>query len=271
MKSAKYLLICLACMVAMTGFAVAEDDAASDAEALAKTIQNPLAAMVTLPFQMNYNKGIGPFDRTMTNLNMQPVVPFTGKKWNVIARTIIPINSMPTGETGSTFGLGDINMAVFFSPAKGGKVTWGIGPTFGIPSATNDEILGSGKWGLGPTAVIFYGTGKWTMGAVASNTWSVAGADDREDYNILAAQYFVNYNFGKGWALGTAPNISANWKADSGEKWTIPWGLQVSKLTHFGARPVSLLAGYYTNSDHPTGASDRQVRFQINFLFPAGR
>ena len=81
-------------------------------------------------------------------------------------------------------------------------------------------------------------------------------------------QYFVNYNFGKGWALGTAPIVTSDWEADSGQRWTVPWGLQISKLTLLGKRPVNLLAGYYKNSQHPDLGADSQVRLQINFLFP---
>ena len=266
MKTRKHAMtITLAAIMAVTGVA-----AAQDADELAAAAQNPLASMVTLPLQMNFNNGVGDYDRQLFNLNVQPVVPFTGEKWNVIARAIIPLNSVPVGETDSVFGLGDTTLTLFFSPAKVGKVAWGIGPIFGLPTASNPEVLGSEKWSIGPSAVIFYGVGKWTMGGVLSNIWSVAGNDDRSDINMLTAQYFLNYNIGNGWAVGTAPVITANWEAESGEQWTIPWGLQVSKITHFGAQPVNLLLGYYDNSEHPEGAADSQVRFQLNFLFPAG-
>jgi len=258
-------VLALGCWVALAGVTLAEDDASD----LAKTVQNPLASLVSLPFQANFNTDTGPFDRDAFNLNMQPVVPFTGEKWNVIARAIIPFNSVPQGATDSVFGLGDTNLSLFWSPNKSGNLTWGVGPIFGLPTASNQEVLGSQQWSLGVTGVIFYQTGNWTMGGVASNQWSVAGPDDRADVNLFAAQYFVNYNFGKGWALGTAPSLSANWEASSGEEWTIPWGLQVSKLTHFGSRPVSLLLGYYENSDHPVNGPEGQIRFQINFLFPS--
>jgi hypothetical protein len=257
------------CWLALCG-TVAAQEAQADADALAKAAQNPLATMVTLPLQANYNTGTGPYERTFFNLNVQPVVPIPGENWNVITRTIIPVNSLPQGEIDSTFGIGDSTMQLFFSPAKGGAVTWGVGPIIGLPTASNPEVLGSGKLGLGPTGVIFIMVGKWTMGAVASNTWSVAGSDDRDDYNRFLVQYFVNFNFGGGWALGTAPVVTADWKADPGNKWTIPWGLQVSKLTRIAARPVNLLLGYYTNSTHPEGAANAQVRVQINFMFPTG-
>jgi hypothetical protein len=239
-----------------------------ETEDLAKAVQNPLATLMTLPFQANFNNGQGPYERQALNLNIQPVVPFPGKEWNIISRTIIPVNSVPQGTTDSTFGLGDTNLSIFWSPAKAKKLIWGVGPALLLPTASNPEVLGTDKWSLGPTGVIFYTAGPWSMGAVASNVWSIAGNSDREDVSLLTAQYFVNFNFGKGWAVGTAPIITANWKADSDNRWTIPWGAQVSKVMKFGHRPVNLLLGFYDNTRRPDGAAHNQVRFQLNFLFP---
>ena len=236
--------------------------------ALAKKIQNPLANLVSLPLQFNFNDGVGELDRRLFNLNVQPVIPFSREKWNIISRTIIPVNSVPQGENDSVFGIGDTSLSLFWSPNKASKLTWGVGPAFSLPTASNPEVLGSGKFSLGPTGVLFYGTGSWTMGIVASNVWSVAGDSDRADVNFFLAQWFVNYNLGKGWAVGTAPIVTANWEAESGNQWTVPWGLQVSKVTRFGGQPVNLLLGYYTNSDHPDGGAESQVRFQVNFMFP---
>ena len=240
----------------------------SEEQALAKTVQNPLASLVSFPMQFNFNEGVGEYERRFFNLNVQPVIPYPGDKWNVITRTIVPVNSVPVCETDSVAGLGDTNLSVFLSPAGAGSVTWGVGPAIVLPTASNPELLGTGKLSIGPTGVLFVAAGKFTMGAVASNTWSVAGDSDRDDVNFFFAQWFLNYNIGKGWAVGTAPIITANWKAESGNQWTIPWGLQISKLTHFGSRPVNLLAGYYKNSEHPEGGPDYQVRVQINMLFP---
>jgi hypothetical protein len=261
------LALAIVCWFALCGTAAAQGTETAEA-ALAKQIQNPLANLITLPLQANFNNGVGPDDRTFFNLNVQPVIPFPGEKWNVISRTIIPVNSVPLGETDSVFGIGDTNLSLFWSPAEARQLTWGIGPAITLPTASNPEVLGSGKLSVGPTGVLFYKTGEWTMGFVASNTWSVAGDGDREDVNFFFAQYFANYNFGHGWALGTAPIVTVNWEADSDNTWTIPWGLQVSKLTRFGARPVNLLIGYYKNSEHPSGSADEQVRLQVNFLFP---
>ena len=253
--------------LALGGSSAAQDHAAEQ-EDLAKTVQNPLASLVSLPFQANYNNGVGEHDRLFFNLNIQPVVPFPGEKWNVITRTIIPVNSVPVGETDSVFGIGDTSFSVFLSPAKASSLTWGVGPAITIPSASNPEILGSDKLSLGPTGVVFYGVGKWTLGAVASQVWSVAGNSDRQDVSFFFAQWFLNFNFGGGWALGTAPILTGNWEADSDNRWVIPWGLQISKVSHVGSRPINVLIGYYRNSEHPEGGADSQVRFQINFLFP---
>ena len=257
------------CLLVLCGSAAAQDeDATAEQEALAKTVQNPLAALISLPFQANYNHGVGEHDRTFFNLNIQPVIPYPGEKWNIITRTIIPVNSVPMGEIDSVAGFGDTSFSLFFSPAKAGSLTWGVGPALTIPSASNPEVLGSGKLSLGPSGVLFLGVGKWTMGAVASNVWSVAGNSDRDDVNFFFAQWFLNFNIGNGWAVGTAPILTGNWETDPGNRWVIPWGLQVSKVTRFGSRPVNILLGYYKNSTHPEGGADSQVRFQVNLLYP---
>jgi len=279
-------VLAICCCLALYGSVAADEgEITSDVPAadtddegeLAKTIQNPLANLVSLPLQFNFNGGVDtgpiagvdlPGGRRFFNLNVQPVIPFPGEKWNVITRTIIPINSVPIDENESVFGLGDVNLSLFWSPAKASKLVWGVGPAIVLPTASNPEVLGSEKWSIGPTGVIFYGIGEWTLGVVASNVWSVAGNSDRQDVNFFFAQWFVNYNFGKGLALGTAPIITCNWEIDRGDQCTIPLGLQVSKVTHFGAQPVNLLLGYYENVQHPDGGAESQVRFQVNFMFP---
>jgi len=274
------LLLATCCCLLLCGPVVADDDEGiKDAESeLAKTIQNPLANLVSLPLQFNFNDGVdsgaiagGDLDggRRFFNLNVQPVVPFPGKKWNIISRTIIPVNSVPLGNgTDSVFGLGDVNLSLFWSPAKASRLTWGAGPSLVLPTASNPEVLGNEKWSLGPTGVIFYGTGNWTLGVVASNVWSVAGNDERTDVNFFFVQWFVNYNFGRGYALGTAPIITCDWMRDAGDQCTVPWGLQVSKVTRLGSQPVNVLLGYYVNSKHPDGGAESQARAQVNFMFP---
>ena len=268
MKNVAIVLVLATCCWLELGGSTAFADKNGQATELAKKIQNPIANLVSLPFQYNYNSGVGEYDRNALNLNVQPVIPFPGEKWNIITRTIIPVNSVPLGETGSAFGFGDINLSIFWSPAEVSSLTWGVGPVIYLPTASNPELLGLGKLSLGPTGVLFYKVGKFTMGGVASNVWSVAGDSDREDVNFFFAQWFVNYNLGSGWALGSAPIITCDWTEPSGEQWSVPWGLQLSKVTHLGRRPANLLAGYYVYSQPPTLGPERQGRFQGNLLFP---
>ena len=173
------------------------------AAALAKTVQNPIAALVSLPFQYNVNTNFGEFERVASTMNVQPVVPFKlGKGAHLVTRTILPITSVPTGETESEFGFGDIQWSGFYSPKAKGGLSFGIGAQTTLPTASNEKVLGAGKWSLGPSAVLFYGVGKWTMGFVASNIWSVAnaGGEERRDVNFFFAQWFLNYNLGNGLA-----------------------------------------------------------------------
>lgn len=268
MKKANLLVFLLIWGSIMGSSNVFAEESGPDATALAEAAQNPLATMVTLPLQANYNTGFGEYERTYFNLNVQPVIPYPGEKWNVIVRSILPINSVPVGEFDSISGLGDTQLSFYASPNGSGSVTWGLGASFGLPTASNPEVLGTGKWGVGPSGIIFVQTGKFTYGGLMGNTWSFAGDKDRDSYNHFLLQYFINYNFGGGWALGTVPIMTADWTAESGEQWTVPFGLQISKITRIGNQPVNLLVGYYHNSEHPTGAAQNQTRVQINFMFP---
>jgi len=241
---------------------------AEDQADLAKQVQNPLATLVSLPFQANFNEGVGEFDRRNTTINFQPVIPFPGEKWNFIARAIIPYISVPIGETLSETGFGDMTFTLFASPAKSSSVTWGVGPAFILPFASNPELLGTGKLSVGPSAVVFAGAGKFTFGGVVNQVWSIMGDSDRESVSRFFAQYFLNFNFGSGWAVGTAPIITCDWKADEGEECTIPWGAQISKVLNLGSRPANILIGYYAHSEYPEGGAENSIRFQVNLLFP---
>ncbi len=193
-------------------------------EELARAAQIPIADLISVPFQNNTNFGIGPHDRTQNILNIQPVIPFSWGDWNVITRTIAPVISQPdvNESDGSTFGLGDINTTWFLSPAKPGKLLWGLGPILSFPTATV-EALGSEKWGFGPSAVALATPGNWVVGGLVSNVWSVAGDSDRADVNKMTFQYFVNYNFSDGWYLTSAPIITADWEADSDDRCLVPF------------------------------------------------
>ncbi|KRR08828.1 hypothetical protein CQ12_26805 [Bradyrhizobium jicamae] len=241
----------------------------ADHEDLAKQSQNPIADLVSLPFQSNTNFNAGPFNRAQEVLNIQPVVPLRiNADWNMISRTIIPVISQPSPIFDSnTNGIGDITQSLFFSPAHPGALIWGAGPVFTIPSAT-DPILGTGRVLLGPTAVFLTTPGHWVIGVLLNNQWSVGGNPLRPPVNTFLAQPFVNYNLAGGWYLTSSPIITADWLAPSGQRWTVPIGGGFGRIFKIGDQPVSAsIAGYY-NVARPTGTPDWQLRTFFSLLFP---
>ena len=254
------------------GRALAADEEESATE-LAKKTQNPVADLISVPFQNNFNFNTGSKDATVYILNVQPVIPIKlSEDWNLITRTIVPIINQPSlfpepsKFSESAFGLGDINPTLFLSPGKPGKFIWGLGPTFTIPTAT-DSNLGNGEFTMGPAGVALVMHGPWVFGALANQQWSVTGWGD--SVSQLLIQPFVNYNLADGWYLTSSPIMTANWKADSGDKWTVPVGAGVGKLFRVGKLPINTsLAGYY-NAEKPNSfSSDWQLRFQVQFLLP---
>lgn len=238
---------------------------------LAKKAQNPIANMISVPFQNNTNFGIGEYNRSQNILNIQPVVPTTLGEWNLINRFIVPLISQPdySTESDSKFGLGDIVYQGFFTPASGGKVTWGIGPVMILPTATHAS-LGSGKWSVGPAAVVVAFAGKFVLGGVAYNAWSFAGKSDRADVSQGFVQYFVNYNLPKAWYITSAPSITANWKAPEGDKWIVPFGGGMGKIFAIGNQKLNGQVSAYWNAVKPEtmDGPDWTLRAQLVFMFP---
>jgi len=238
-------------------------------EDLAKQSQNPIADLVSVPFQSNTNFNTGPFNRTQEVLNIQPVVPLhINADWNMISRTIVPVISQPDPIlNSSTNGIGDITQSLFLSPVHSDPLIWGVGPVFTVPSAT-DPILGQGKVLLGPTVVLLTTPGHWVIGVLANNQWSVGGDPLRPHVNAFLAQPFINYNMAHGWFLTTSPIITANWRAAPGQQWTVPVGGGIGRVFRIGDQPVNLsIAGYY-NVERPTGTSTWQLRTSFALLFP---
>ena len=163
--------------------------------------------------------------------------------------------------------MGDVSLSLFLTPAKPGKLIYGGGLALGLPTAT-DQYLGAEKWTAGPSVVLLVQPKGWTVGTLIQNSWSYAGADDRGDVNFFYSQVFVTKNLQKGWYVNSAPIITANWEAPSGEQWTIPLGAGIGKLIRLGKLPINAQAGYYVNVEKPTGGPDSQLRVQATLLFP---
>jgi hypothetical protein len=240
---------------------------------LAKAVQNPVGALISVPIQNFTDFNIGPYARDKnTVLQFQPVIPSKlGENWMLISRFIAPIISQPdiTKPQLGTFGLGDINPTFYISPAKPGKLIWGAGPTFLLPTASDDD-LGTGKFSLGPSVVALVQPGHWTLGALASNLFSVAGPKGRPDVNTMSLQYFVNYNLKKGYFLTSQPIISANWNAPSGNVWLVPWGGGIARVFRVGMQPMNagVQAYWYATRPDNQPSPTWQLKFQVALLFP---
>ena len=278
------LLVCALLLVAAPSFAqdklpdpADKPAAASDnADALRKEAQNPVASLVSVPIQENWNFGIGPSSRIQNVLNFQPVIPVNlGQNWNLIVRWITPVIYQPIpvpqaagpAVQSGQYGLGDMQPAFFVSPKKG-KLIWGVGPQLLLPTATKTGILGQGKFGIGPTAVVLVQPGKWTLGFLVNNVWGVAGHSDLPDVNQFLLQYFINYNLLKGWYLTWQPTLTANWEATNGGRWVVPVGGGIGRIMRLGSQPVNVGLQFYGNAVHPPGGSPWSMRLQIAFLFP---
>ena len=249
---------------------VCAQESESETQKLAKATQNPVASLISVPLQNNVNFSNGPYGRDQNVFNIQPVVPTRlTENWNLITRVITPIVYQPyySQRAGGTFGLGDMNPTFFLSPAHPRKVIWGIGPTFMLPTGTN-QVLGQGKFSMGPSVVALVQPGHWTVGALVNNVWSVAGSSNRADVNQMLFQYFINYNLKKGWYLTMSPVITANWNAPSGSQWTAPVGGGVGRIFRMGFQPVNVSMQVYGNAVYPAGGSPWSLRTQIAFLFP---
>jgi hypothetical protein len=248
-------------------------DTKASAGDLAKATQNPVASLISVPVSNVTDFNIGPFDRDRnTVIQVQPVIPISlGQNWNLITRTIGAFVFQPdvTQPQQGTFGINDINPSFFLSSANPGKLIWGAGPTFLIPTAS-DNVLGTGKFCIGPAIVALVQPGKWTLGVLVNNLWSVAGSGSRPDVNSMTLQYFINYNLKKGYYITLQPIISANWNAPSGDIWLVPFGGGIGRIMRLGFQPVNVTVQAYGNVKRPDNfpSPTWQLKFQIAFLYP---
>jgi len=244
--------------------------AQESADELAKKLSNPVASMISMPFQYNADFNLGPEDGTKHLLNIQPVIPTSiSDDWNLITRVITPVVYQDDvfGNSGNQFGLGNITPSFFFSPKEPTASGWilGAGPVFFLPTAT-DDLIGVDKWGGGPTAVALRQTdGGWTYGALVNHIWSFAGSSHDPDVNNTFLQPFVAKAIGKGRTLTVNSESSYDWE---NEQWTIPLNFMYSRVAKVGNQMMSFAGGVRWYAEAPPDGPDWGIRLMVTFLKP---
>jgi hypothetical protein len=240
-----------------------------DADALAQKLQNPVASLISVPIQNNWDFGIGTTDAMRYTANIQPVIPFKlNGDLNLITRTIVPIihAESPVAGGDSISGMGDIVQSFFLSPAKptASGIIWGAGPVFLYPSATDDR-LGTEKFGLGPTTVLLRQQGSWTYGGLVNHIWSVTGNKQRADVSATFLNPFLSYTTSKQTTYSLSTESTYDWE---NTQWIVPIQAGVSQLVMFGTQPVQFSGSARYYAEAPKGGSDWGLRFSVTLLFP---
>jgi hypothetical protein len=246
-------------------------NAGDDAEALAKKLSNPVAALISVPLQLNLDRDIGPVDAgERWVLNVQPVVPIElNEEWNMISRTILPIVAQDDlfPAAGSQTGIGDIVQSAFLSPKEptAGGWIWGAGPVLLLPTGT-DDLLTADKWGAGPTGVVLRQEGPWTYGGLANHIWSFAGDEARPEINATFLQPFVSYTTKSAWTFALNTESTYDWRD---EQWSTPIHAMASRVFRIGSQLVSVGGGLHYWAESPEdGPEGIGFRIVFTLLFP---
>ncbi len=262
---------CLLAAVAALSLAAPAHAQDASAEEMAKKLSNPIASLISVPFQYTSDPYGGTNDGATANrLNIQPVIPFSlNEKWNLITRNIVPViwqNDFPSAAMNES-GLGDITSSLFFSPKEptAGGLIWGAGPVFLLPTATED-VLGGEKWGIGPTGVALKQTGPWTVGALANHIWSVAGNGDRANINATYLQPFLSYNTKTATTFAVNTESTYDWRT---RQWSVPLNFMVAQVFKLGPQLLQVQAGArYWATAPDNGPEGWGWRMQLTLLFP---
>ncbi|HSJ02267.1 MAG: transporter [Verrucomicrobium sp.] len=236
---------------------------------VAKKLNNPAASLISIPLQSNFDFGAGPDgDGFQYKLNVQPVIPIAlSEDWKIISRTILPFvyQEDVVGHT-SQEGLGDMSMTLWIAPAgdRPGKPVIGLGPVIQFPTAS-DDLLGSEKWGVGPSVIFVHQSKGLTAGALASHLWSVAGNSDRQDLSVTSLQPFISYTTPRHTTFGINSEANYDWE---NEQWTLPLNVFITQLVKIGKMPVSFQLGARYYAEAPEQGPEWGLRFSVTLVLP---
>jgi hypothetical protein len=259
-------MICVVISVCYGAFAGAEES-----PEIAKQAQNPIASLISVPFQNSTTFGVGENSRVQDSLLIEPVVPFKlNSDWNLITRSIVPLIEQPAlaPGLGGVSGLGDAQLSLYMSPAEPFHgLIWGLGPSFSFATAS-DRSLGTGKDSAGLSTALLTIQGPWLVGVLITDVASIGGQEARKSVHQFLMQPFVDYNFSHGWYLASSPIMTADWKAASGNKWTMPVGGGGGKILHIGRQAVNTYVQAFDDVVRPHEGGTWTLRLQVQLLFP---
>ena len=267
------------CFILAHAVAVCANDTGGGAAEMARKLQDPLANISAVMTDNDIQFKTGD-DETSYSFQLQPVYAFDFPEqgFTFIPRALIPIigaapestfpelgDPRPAGGS-TTWGLSDIITQFFFAPKTATKWKWGVGPQISWKTRTDDKVGGPG-WGSGLAGVVVGNlTEQLSFAGFLNQHWSFDG-----DYSTMGFQPNLYYNFKavEGAFVAYNASITADWKADSSNTWTIPLGIYAGKMFDLGnGYGVEVGAGPYWNVEKPEGAADWFLKFQVNFLFP---
>ena len=242
---------------------------------LAAAATNPIANLIQFQVQNSYSPSNYNSDGYSNVAVIQPVVPFklpSSKVPLLVTRTTLPYISTPDldGGVGRKDGFGDIVAQGYFIPklkAKGVMV--GVGYNLTIPTAGDNEYVGSGKWSLGPAGVYFnMKTPSWQWGLLGYSSFSFADAatSDRDYVSNASIQPILTKHFDKGW-YASLPDVPQTYDFNTNE-WTLNVGGRLGKVMKFGKQPVNLFGQATYNPNDDIVAPEWTLKVNLTLLFP---